>query len=75
MSVPVVPSGVVTTTSWEVPGGKAGIVAESWWSLTNVTPVAGTPPTVSVVGSAKSVPETVKRVPPVSGPDVGRSRR
>ena len=71
MRVPVVPSGVVTTTSWDVPGGNAGIVAESWWSLTKATFVAATPPTVIVVGPAKSVPETLKPEPPVSGPEVG----
>ena len=69
MSVPAVPSGVVTTTSWEVPGAKAGITAFKAWSLTNVTPVAATPPTVTVVGSAKSVPETVNWVPPAPGPE------
>ena len=47
------------------------MVALSVWSLTKVTPVAGTPPTVTVVGSAKSVPETVNGVPPAAGPEAG----
>ena len=70
MSVPVVPSGVVATTSWEVPGANAGAVAESC-ELETKTGDASTPPIVSVVGSAKSVPKTVNDEPPVSGPEAG----
>ena len=70
MIVPVMPSGVVTTTSWEVPGAKAGIVASSVWSSVKVTPI-GVPPTVRVVGSVKLVPEIVTAVPPAAGPEGG----
>ena len=41
------------------------------WSSVNVTPAAGVPPTVIVVGSAKSVPEIVKAVPPAPDPEAG----
>ena len=47
------------------------MVPLSEWSLTKVTPAAGTPPTVSVVGSAKSVPDAVNGVPPSAGPEAG----
>ncbi len=40
------------------------------WEFTNVTGTS-MPPIVMVVGSAKSVPETVRAVPPAAGPEVG----
>jgi hypothetical protein len=39
--------------------------------LTTVTPVAETPPSVSVAPVTKFVPVTVTKVPPASGPQFG----
>jgi hypothetical protein len=39
--------------------------------LTTVTPVAATPPRVSVAPPTKLLPVTVMNVPPAAGPDVG----
>src|SRR5690349_15378776 len=55
--------------SLTVPGASAGDDVLNEWSLLNPT-VAGTPPNVSVVGSAKSVPKTPMLVPPAAGPDL-----
>ena len=70
-SVPTVPSGVVTITSWTVPGGRAGMVAVREVLSGTETPVAAAPPTVTVAGPARSVPEPVTTVPPAAGPDEG----
>ena len=72
MRVAVVPSVVVATTSWAVPAANAGAVALSCEPLTK-TGFASTPPTVSVVGLEKSVPFTLSKVPPVSGPEAGET--
>ena len=68
-SVPLTPSGVVTTTSLTVPGESAGVWVKIVLSSKNVTVVA-TPPMVMVIGSAKSVPKAKRSEPPAGGPDV-----
>src|SRR5262249_28502344 len=77
-SVPAVPLGFVTTVSFREPGGRTGIVAlivVSFWTL---TPLAGTPPTVTVAPFSKSIPVRVTAVPPDAGPgrgDCGKTSR
>src|SRR6059036_2923191 len=53
------------------PAAWAGVVAASCVALTNETPVAAAPPTVTVAVASKSVPVMVMAVPPAVGPDVG----
>src|SRR5450432_2629536 len=57
--------------SLTVPGVRAGVVAEMSAELTTTTLVAGTVPTVTVAGDAKSIPVRSKLVPPEAGPDWG----
>src|SRR5450432_480953 len=61
--------------SLTVPGGRAGtmtsIVEESW----TVTLVAGTPPTVTVAGAAKSIPISLTDCPPDATPETGFTRK
>src|SRR6516164_11385585 len=65
----LVPPGAVTRTStMPVP---AGLIAVSWVGDTTCTPVAATPPKVTVAGVAKLVPVMVTVVPPAAGPDDG----
>ena len=70
VSVPVFPSGFVTTTSTS-PAACAPVVAVIVVWLTTVTPVAATPPIVTVAPSTNSVPVIVTLVPPAAGPEVG----
>lgn len=68
VKVPVpVPPGLVTVTGCP-PTAPGGVVAVIVVPLTTVTPVAGTPPTVTVEPGTKPVPVIVIGVPPVVGP-------
>ena len=49
----------------------AGLIAVSWVGDSTCTPVAATPPKVTVAGLAKLVPVMVTVVPPAAGPDDG----
>src|SRR5262245_41057968 len=56
---------------WTVPGSFAGIVAVSDVLFGTEMPVAAVPPTVTVAGPARSVPEPVTTAPPAAGPEAG----
>jgi hypothetical protein len=68
-NVPVVPSGFVTTRSFAVPAARRGLVADREVLDATLTFVAAEPPRPTVAPFAKSVPVTVKEVPPDGGPD------
>ena len=65
------PSGLTTSMSLRVPGERPGVVAVSSIGLTTETPVAATPPIVTVKPSAKPKAVIVTAVPPAAGPDEG----
>ena len=69
--VPVCVSGLVTTT-FLAPAEPAGVTAVIEAALPKVTPVADTPPIVTVAPVTKPVPAIVTAVPPAVEPKVGR---
>jgi hypothetical protein len=66
------PDGV-TTTIFTAPAAWAGVMAVIVVALTIVTPVAATPPKVTLLASVKSVPVIVTNCPPVAGPLSGEA--
>jgi len=65
-----VPHGVASVTS-RAPTVPAGVTARTFVELSTVTPVAGTPPTVTEVVPVRLEPEIVIVVPPATGPAAG----
>ena len=63
-------SGFVMVTTAE-PGVPAGVVAVIEVALATTTPVAGTPPRLTVAPDTKPVPVIVIDVPPTDGPSAG----
>ncbi len=53
------------------PAAPAGVTAVMEVALTTFTPVAATPPTVTLLAPVKLVPVMVIAVPPAIGPDDG----
>jgi formyltetrahydrofolate synthetase len=72
VSVPLWPPGFVTTTL-TAPAAWAGVVAVIEVLLEKDTPVAATPPTVTVGTASKLVPLIVMLVPPSVGPELGET--
>ena len=70
VNVPIWVSGLVTTTSWG-PAVPAGVITVIDVEFTKVTPVASTPPIVTVAPVIKPVPVIVTGVPPALGPEEG----
>lgn len=70
LPVPEMVFGFVTTT-FTVPGPRAGVLAVSEVELPKTTLAAGTPPSVTVAPFTKPEPVMVTVVPPVTGPVVG----
>lgn len=68
--VAVVESGFVTTT-FTAPAACAGVTAVIVVPPVTVTPVAATPPKVTVAPGWMFTPLIFTVVPPVVGPDVG----
>ena len=64
------PPAVVTTIVF-APADPAGVTAVMEVALTTTTPVAATPPTVTLLAPVKLVPVMVIAVPAVNGPDDG----
>lgn len=59
------------TTTLTRPAACAGVTAVIWVEDTSVTPVAGVPPTETLVGAVKFAPVIVIVVPPVASPVAG----
>src|SRR5450432_449786 len=70
-SVPASGPGSVTVTSLSVPGVRAGTVAATCSPSGTETPVAATPPIVTVAPETKFVPVITAAVPPEARPDEG----
>jgi hypothetical protein len=68
--LPLWEPGLVTVTV-TAPAAPAGVVAVIDVLLTTVTPVAATPPKVTVAPAAKLVPVMVMAVPPAVEPLLG----
>ena len=64
------PPGLVTRTSFNVPGGRAGSFAEICVGFT-ATPPAVRPPTRTVAPDWKFAPEIVSGEPAAGGPESG----
>ena len=62
---------MLVTTIFFAPAVPAGVVAVIDVALTTDTPVADTPPTVTVAPETNPVPVIVTAVPPAKGPPVG----
>ena len=73
MELEDVPLEVVTVTS-TVPAASAGDTAVHEVELEQETPVAATPPKLTVLSGVKPVPEMVTEVPPPRGPLEGATR-
>jgi len=69
-SAPLCASAFVTATL-AAPAACGGVVAVMVVLLTTVTPVAASPPTLTVAPAANPVPVIVIAVPPAIGPDAG----
>src|SRR5262245_34361167 len=70
-SVPLSWPGFSTVTSFNVPGGSAGVVAVAVVSEAMSTSVAATPPTSIVALGSKPEPVRESSVFPSAGPEVG----
>src|SRR5262249_3793697 len=68
----LVPAALLTRTS-TVPAACAGAVAVTCPSETGIAAVAGTPPKLASVTSARCVPEIATDVPPAAGPEEGET--
>jgi len=66
-----VPPGVVTATALAPAVAEAGVTAETCVGEINTSPVAVTPPTVTLLALARFVPEIVMVVPPANAPVFG----
>ena len=67
------PAIVVTTTSAEPGFAVAGATALIWPSESTTKLLAGTPPKLTPLTEAKSVPAIVTFVPPLNEPDLGET--
>jgi hypothetical protein len=72
LKVALCPSGFVTVTSRSL-AERAGVTAVIVVAFTTLTPVAATPPKVTVAPLTTFVPVMVTEVPPVVGPSSGET--
>ena len=70
-AMPVCVSGLETAIATAPVEDDAGVVAVMLVALATVTPVAATPPMVTLAPATKPVPVIVMLVPPATVPEVG----
>ena len=67
------PPGLATVRALMLPAGSAGMSAVMVVELSTVTPVAGTPPTVTVAPGSNARPRICAPMTPLGGPATGSS--